>query len=77
MGVGSQFKTVAGAVQEQVVCERVSVSWGAGSGGLVWSAGGELRALPEPFYHTLHDISDVMKKRALTDYGLKVYWLRI
>lgn len=50
----------------------MTVNWGAG-GGLVWSAGGgALRLMKEDFYQAINDVSYRMRKRALTDYGLKV-----
>lgn len=57
---------------DYTVCERVTVAWGGG-GGLVWTAGGgTLSTMPDDFYEAIKDISYVMKKRAQTDYGLKV-----
>lgn len=61
-----------GALVDYTVCERVTVSWG-GEGSLVWtSGGGALRLMRDDFYAAIKDISYVMKKRAQTDYGLKV-----
>lgn len=62
----------AGTIADYTVCERVTVGWGGG--GLLWSSGGgTLRLMTEDFYAALKDISYVMKRRAQTDYGLKVY----
>ncbi|XP_072949683.1 GATOR2 complex protein MIOS [Epargyreus clarus] len=60
---------LSGAVSEVAVCERVTLAWGAGA--LVWAGGGGVRAplpaaLPGP-----PDISQRMRTRAQTDYGLK------
>lgn len=61
-----------GALVDYTVCERVTVSWGGG-GSLVWTGGGgALRMMNDDFYAAIRDISFVMKKRAQTDYGLKV-----
>lgn len=61
-----------GAIADYTVCERVTVGWGAGE--LLWSSGGgTLRLMTEDFYAALKDVSYVMKRRAQTDYGLKVY----
>ncbi|XP_073956943.1 LOW QUALITY PROTEIN: GATOR complex protein mio [Choristoneura fumiferana] len=60
-----------GSITDYTVCERVTVNWGAG-GGLVWAAGGgALRLMREDFYQAINDVSFRMRKRALTDYGLK------
>lgn len=62
----------AGTIADYTVCERVTVGWGAG--GLLWSSGGDtLRLMTDDFYAALKDVSYVMKKRAQTDYGLKVH----
>ncbi|KAL4706071.1 hypothetical protein ACJJTC_001669 [Scirpophaga incertulas] len=71
-----------GAVCELTVCERVTVSWGGGA--LAWSCGGSLRVLPRarargapttaagaPPGPDHDDVSHVMRRRAVTDYGLK------
>lgn len=64
--------SVPGALVDYTVCERVTVSWGGG-GSLVWTGGGgALRMMRDDFYAAIRDISFVMKKRAQTDYGLKV-----
>lgn len=65
------LSVVAGTIADYTVCERVTVGWGAE--GLLWSSGGGiLRLMAEDFYAALKDISYVMKRRAQTDYGLKV-----
>lgn len=62
----------AGGIVDYTVCERVTVAWGAARGGLVWTGGGPLAMLTTDVAAQLDDISHVMKKRAQTDYGLKV-----
>ncbi|XP_063383686.1 GATOR2 complex protein MIOS [Cydia fagiglandana] len=58
-----------GTITDYTVCERVTCSWGSG---LVWSAGGgALKLMKDDFYEAIDDISFKMRRRALTDYGLK------
>lgn len=61
--------TNTGGLNEHIVNELVSESWGFGD--LAWSSGEEIRALPNTFYLSLNDISHIMKARTKTEYGLK------
>ncbi|XP_052753330.1 GATOR complex protein MIOS-B isoform X3 [Galleria mellonella] len=67
--------SLTGAAADYTVTERVTVAWGAGGaagGRLVWSAAGAaLRLMADDFYGALRDVSYDMRRRALTDYGLK------
>ncbi|CAG4982501.1 unnamed protein product [Colias eurytheme] len=62
--------TATGSMVEYRISERVTVSWGA-SGALAWAGGGALRALRPKTRNQGTDLSDIMKRRATTDYGLK------
>lgn len=68
--------SLAGGIFDYTVCERVTVAWGGGGGGggnLLWTGGGgTIKILTDDLHTNLKDISYVMKRRAQTDYGLKV-----
>lgn len=78
-GLAHRLLKFPGGIFDYTVCERVTVAWGGGGGGggnLLWTGGGgSIKILSDDFYGTVKDISYTMKRRAQTDYGLKVRYL--